>query len=367
MTEKKHVSIGKCAAAGLASALMFPAFSAFAAGTTAAAAQAWQGLIHFSLSPPPESWQSNMPTDAQLAAFDQERAAESAALADRAADFYKKFPADTNAASARILEIQALQASVHLGDTNRLGELMSREELLIHNANEPREVRYEVAVDLAGRRMKMQAAAGANVTAALEKAGRALLKEFPDGPSGYELLSDAAEESDLAKMRELGGLMASSGGPAGLTDIGRGLLRRVAVVGKRLPIHFMASNGSSVNLTTLSNQVVLVDFWATWCPHCVQAAPEIKKLYDEYHGRGFQVIGINFDDDTNQALRFIRERDLPWPEYLGGQTNEYGADYGVDLLPEGWLVDRRGIVQDIHATVNMKAKVEKLLKLPSGS
>ena len=307
------------------------------------------------------AWMTNPPTETELATFDDHRAAESVTLAEKARSFYAQFPDDANAARARVTEIQALQMAVHLGATNHLNDLLAREQSLIADTNAPTELRYELRLDLVGRDLKLESASGADMNAALEKAGRALVKEFPSGPAGYEILGEVAESADLAKMRELADLMANSGGPKELTDVGKGLLRRLDVVGKSLPIEFTATDGREVNLTTLSNKVVLVDFWATWCPHCVEMVPNLKKLYDKFHADGFEIVGINFDDETNLAQRFIKEKDLAWPQFFGGRDNKYGKNYALNFLPSAWLVDRKGIVRDIHGTADLEAKVEKLM------
>ncbi len=337
--------------------------SARADGTNLTAAQAWAALTNFSLPSPPMAWQTNTPTQADLDKFDDAQAAQAGALADRARDFYTRVSGDTNAPRSRVTEIEALKLAAHFGATNRLADLDAREQAVLADTNAPEELRYELRVDRLGRELQAEAAAGADMKAELEKAGRAMVTEFPNGPEGYDILMDLAMNADLLKMHEFGELMANSGGPPELTDLGKGLLRRLEAVGKPLPIEFTAADNRAVNLTTLSNKVVLVDFWATWCPGCVALSPEVKKLYDQFHARGFDVVGINFDDDTNQAQRFIREQGLPWPQYFGGRgpENKFGRDYCINALPAAWLVDRKGIVRDIHGTADLEAKVAKLM------
>ena len=205
--------------------------------------------------------------------------------------------------------------------------------------------------------------AGADMKAELERAGRAMVKEFPSGPTGYQILMDLSMDADLLKTHDFGELMANSGGPPELTELGKGLLRQLNAVGRPLSIEFKAADGRAVNLTTLSNKVVLVDFWATWCPGCVALSPEIKKLYEQFHAKGFDVVGINFDDDTNQVQRFINEEGVAWPQYVGGRgpENKFGREYAINAIPAVWLVDRKGIVRDIHGTTDLEAKVAKLM------
>ncbi len=332
-------------------------------GTNLAAAQAWSALTNFSLPKPPMEWQTNPPTEADLAKFDDAQAAQAGALADRARDFYTRFSSDANASRARVTEIQALKLATHFGATNRLADLDAREQAVLADTNAPEELRYELRVDRLGRELQSEAAANADMTAALEKAGRELVTDFPDGPEGYDILMDLAMGADLLKTHEFGELMANSGGPPELTELGRGLLRRLDAVGKPLAIEFQAADGRAVNLTTLSNEVVLVDFWATWCPGCVALSPEIKKLYDQFHTNGFDVVGINFDDDTNAVRRFVRANGIAWPQYLGGRgpDNRFARQYAINAIPAVWLVDRKGVVRDIHGTENLEAKVAKLM------
>ncbi len=328
---------------------------------TNAAEQAWTALTNFSMPYPPMSWQTNPPTTDQLGKFDDEQAAQAGALADMARNFYTLFPDNTNVSRARVTELQALQLAVHFGATNRQDELISREQALIADTNAPEELRYELRLDQIGRQLKANSAAGADIKTEMEKAGRELIKEFPNGPEGYDILLTLAESSDLAKMQEYGYLMAKSGGPETLTNLGTGLLHRLAIIGEPMPIAFTTQDGREVDLTTLSNKVVLVDFWATWSQACVRDIPELKELYGQYHTNRFEIVGINFDDDTNRAAGFIRSQGMAWPEYFGGRDNKYGRDYALNTLPAAWLVDRKGIVRDVHGTVDMDAKVAKLM------
>ena len=154
--------------------------------------------------------------------------------------------------------------------------------------------------------------------------------------------------------------MTNSGGSAELTVPGRGLLRRLDAHGQATGDQFTAADGRAVNLTTLSNHVVLVDFWATWCPPCVALAPELKRLYIRFGTNGFEVVGINFDDDTNAVQRLIKEQGLVRRNF-GGRDNKFGREYSVNTLPSVWLVDRKGNVHDLHGTENLAAKVAKLM------
>ena len=346
----------------IVAALLYSVRSVHEKRTNLTPQEAWAALTNFSLPQPPLAWATNPPTQADLAKFDDELAAQSGALADRARDFYTRFPGDMNATRVRVTEVQALQMAVHYGATNRLADLAAREVTLLADTNAPEELRYELRLDQIGRALQAAVTAGADASAELEKAGRALVKEFPNGPAGYEVLQELAENGDLLKMHDLAKLMAESGGPAVLTEIGKGLLRRLDAIGKPLPIEFTAMDGRQVNLTTLSNKVVLVDFWGTWCPFCVQEMPELKKLYAQYHTKGFEIVGVDFDDDANKVQRFMKEQGMTWPQYIGGRkANRFAVPYGLNCFPYVWLADRKGILRDIHGRTDTEAKIVKLL------
>jgi thiol-disulfide isomerase/thioredoxin len=344
-------------------ALFLSALSARADGTNLTAAQAWVALTNFAMPTPPMAWATNPPNQADLAKFDDLQATQAGVEAERARDFYTRFPADENAARARVTEVQALKLAIRFGATNRLAELDAREQSMLANTNAPEQLRYELRLDLLGRELQAKEASGANMKMELEKAARELVRDFPSGLEGYDILLDLAADADLLKVHEFGVLMANSGGPPELTELGKGLLRRLDAVGEPLPFEFKTADGRTVNLAAVSNKVVLVDFWATWCPGCVTLSPKIQKLYEQFHTNGFDVVGINFDDDTNQAQRFIQKEGVDWPQYFGGRGagNKYGRQYSINVLPVVWLVDRKGIVRDIHGTTDLEAKIDKLM------
>jgi len=196
--------------AGCLAAWALFAPNARADGTNLTPQEAWLALTNFSMPTPPMGWQTNPPTEAELAKFDDLQAAQAGMLADRARGFYTQFSSDTNAPLARVVEIQALKMATHFGTTNRLADLDARERAMLGDTNAPEGLRYEVRMDLLGRELQARSAAGADMKAELEKAGRELVKEFPSGPEGYEILMDLSMDADLLKMHEFAGLMPSA-------------------------------------------------------------------------------------------------------------------------------------------------------------
>ena len=123
------------------------------------------------------------------------------------------------------------------------------------------------------------------------------------------------------------------------------------------------SGGQKVRLRDLRGKAVVLNFWATWCGPCVGEIPHVKEAYEKLHPKGFEVVGISFDSNKNALQNFIKERELPWPQYFDGTTwqNKFGAEYAIDSIPTMWLVDKNGNLSDSNARDDLQGKVEKLL------
>jgi thiol-disulfide isomerase/thioredoxin len=106
--------------------------------------------------------------------------------------------------------------------------------------------------------------------------------------------------------------------------------------------------GKPLSVANYKGKVVLIDFWATWCPPCRMELPNILAAYKKYHDAGFEVIGINLDQDRQQLDEFLKAQNLPWPQYNDGKfwDTKLVVKYGVSQLPTTWLLDRRGIIID---------------------
>jgi thiol-disulfide isomerase/thioredoxin len=133
--------------------------------------------------------------------------------------------------------------------------------------------------------------------------------------------------------------------------------------GKPVAMAFTATDGSHVDLSAMRGKVVLVDFWATWCGPCVAELPHVKAAYEKLHGKGFEIVGISFDEDKEELQKFVKSKGVPWSQYFDGKgwQNKYGEQYGIHSIPSMWLVDKKGVLRDLDAREDLAGKVEKLL------
>ncbi len=117
--------------------------------------------------------------------------------------------------------------------------------------------------------------------------------------------------------------------------------------------------GGEVALRDYRGRVVLLDFWATWCPPCVAASPSMQRLHDRFAARGFSVLAIHFDD-TGDPAGYARKHGYTFPMLESG--GDVAQKYGVDMIPTLILVDGDGWV--LHRQTGFSPDdEEKLAKL----
>ncbi len=108
-----------------------------------------------------------------------------------------------------------------------------------------------------------------------------------------------------------------------------------------------SSTGENLRLSEYRGDVVMINFWATWCGPCRQEMPLLDQLYSRYQRVGFSLLGVNIDDDSSRAMDMIHELGVSFP-VLFDARKEVSKLYDVDAMPVTVLVDREGNVRHIH-------------------
>lgn len=121
-----------------------------------------------------------------------------------------------------------------------------------------------------------------------------------------------------------------------------------------------AVDGSEIDLSKLRGKVVLLDFWATRCPPCVEELPNVLATYKKFHDKGFEIIGISSDENEEILLRFVKARGITWPQYLDDYT-QISQHWKINGLPSMWLINKKGLVANKNARPDLEGEVARLL------
>ncbi len=105
--------------------------------------------------------------------------------------------------------------------------------------------------------------------------------------------------------------------------------------------------GENLRLSEYRGDVVMINFWATWCGPCRQEMPLLDELYTRYQRVGFSLLGVNIDDDSTRAVAMIRDLGVNFP-VLFDADKEVSKLYAVEAMPVTVLVDREGTVRYVH-------------------
>ena len=133
---------------------------------------------------------------------------------------------------------------------------------------------------------------------------------------------------------------------AGYVVLSRPSTKKIITSGDRAPDFQLPDlNGQAVTLSALRGKVVMVHFWATWCPPCVEEIPTLAKLYRQFTGKDFIMLAVSVDEGGAGAVTAFMQRnrlDLP---VLLDPDRATAASYGTFKFPETYIVDREGTVR----------------------
>jgi thiol-disulfide isomerase/thioredoxin len=139
--------------------------------------------------------------------------------------------------------------------------------------------------------------------------------------------------------------------PATVTDLNQAL--------PNLP--FTTLDGRMGTLESLRGKVVLVNFWATWCPYCRKEMPAIQKFYQDYQGQGFEVLAFSTDDDAAKATRYMREAGYTFPAAMAGADIQQ-AFGPISQIPMSMIIDRDGRLRHTIKGQVYYGRIEDLVK-----
>ncbi len=118
-------------------------------------------------------------------------------------------------------------------------------------------------------------------------------------------------------------------------------------IGKKVPdVKVVRDDGKVVSLGSFKGKVVLINFWATWCPPCVREMPDLNKLYSMLHKKGFEIVAIaNPRDSVDRIRSFFKYNGIQFHYYMD-QDFTAARVFMVRALPTTYVVDKNGIVKN---------------------
>jgi len=108
-----------------------------------------------------------------------------------------------------------------------------------------------------------------------------------------------------------------------------------------------ARDGGTLRLSELRGQVVMINFWATWCGPCRQEMPLLEQLHAKYEPLGFTLLGVNVEPDSALAAEFLQRVPVSFP-ILFDRESKVSEQFGVEAMPSTVLIDREGRVRHVH-------------------
>src|SRR5262249_23160592 len=127
-------------------------------------------------------------------------------------------------------------------------------------------------------------------------------------------------------------------------------------IGKKAPDFTLPDvEGRPVSFSNYQGKVVVLDFWATWCAPCVHELPVFQELHEAYRDKGFEIVGINVEDDNPDVAGFLKKNQIHYTNLLGNDKIQelYGPLTG---FPTTFIIDRSGTIRE-HYTGGQRREV----------
>lgn len=139
-------------------------------------------------------------------------------------------------------------------------------------------------------------------------------------------------------------------GMAGYVTIMKANIKRLNLPGKELSLESESVVGEPFDVKEFRGKYVLINVWSTVAPACAAEYPYLRKVYETYRERGFEIVGIAIEQEKETALKFIRENEVPWVNlWEPGGTHSFATEYGIVAIPTMILLDREGKVISLEA------------------
>jgi len=182
---------------------------------------------------------------------------------------------------------------------------------------------------------------------------------------GFALIKSGKEQEGVAVLKQF--LERDSG--ATEASQARAVIANVNMVDAKVAPTFVVKShtGEDLALEKFKGKVVLLDFWASWCVPCRVDMPEVRKIWKQYGGDRFAIIGINLDSNRALFEAYMKEEGITWVQYYDGLGwgNKISRLYGVYAIPHTVLIDQDGVIKAIGLRGDgLAARIGELMTAP---
>jgi cytochrome c biogenesis protein CcmG/thiol:disulfide interchange protein DsbE len=115
-----------------------------------------------------------------------------------------------------------------------------------------------------------------------------------------------------------------------------------SIAGKTAEDFPLDLSGKPTHLSDLRGKVVVLNFWASWCPPCVEETPALNHLEKYMASRNGMVLGVSIDDDPSAYKKFLKDQNVSFTTYSDPSMKKIERDYGTSMIPETYIIDRHG-------------------------
>ncbi len=293
-----------------------------------------------------------------------------AKLHEAAGAFAKDFPASSHHWDAALLDLKTVWFPAPAAERRPIFEEQEHKAAaIVSSPDAPPAVRDNAELTVLREHMDHLDLVTTPVeAAALESRVAAAVNKNPADPkmSGLQLRRvDLLNKVDPARAAALLDTLAVDANEKTAAGA-RGRLAQQALGAATLDWNFTDVSGAGFQAEHLRGKVVLIDFWASWCPDCIREMPRVIEAYQRYHAQGLEVVGVSADNSKEALTAYTKKHAMPWPQYFDGKgmDNALAAQYGVRGIPEMWLVDQSGhvVATGLHGD-DLDQRIAGLLKL----